>query len=505
MTNPGRDQPGTRSWLASSAAGRHRLLVACVAMLGLGVRLLDFNDPPLDFHPIRQFQGALIARHFYYLLGGVSTAAERAANTAMLSFHEPPINEIIGAGMMRLMGRESLGVLRGVAVAEYLLAAFVLYVILRRLASPAGQVAGLAVFLLCPFAISASRAFLPDMLMVVLVEFTLLAALRHSQRRTLASMALVALGAAGAMLVKVQAAPLLLPLMAWSVFELRPRLSDMPWAGLLAAISVTPALAWIVATQVPVDTVFVLSLLGSADFYGSWITLIVGIVGPGLLIVMLGVLLSRGSAPGLVQARLLGAGYLLYAVVLDYRVGTHNYYSLILLPLAALCVAVLVSNLEHPARRLLLSLAVANIAALALLMLLQPWAPYSYLGRPSREATVASYADIAVVVGNGSSFLLLGGGLGSGGAVGYNTGSRVLDWPGQADLGLERLSGRTPTRAADRLASAMVGNRVRWMVITNQAELQAQPDLRAALAGCRSTTRGGIIFYDLRSNICERS
>ncbi len=374
-TSPTARPTPTAGPVTSWVALHRRLLVGCVVALGVGVRLLDFNDPPLDFHPIRQFQGALIARHFYYLLGGASTALERSANSEMLAFHEPPINELLGAGIMRLLGHESLGVLRGIALVEYVLAALVLYLLLQRLAKPVGQLAGLAVFLLWPFGIIVSRAFLPDILMVLFAELTLLAALRHQEKRTLPSIGLVALAAAAAMLVKLQAAPLLLPLLAWAVLQLRPRVLRL-LAGLLMTIgSVLPALAWIAVTRIPSDTVFVPSLLTSSDFYASWTLQLLNILGPGLLLVVLFVLLAPGAGRGLVPLRLWGAGYLLYAVLLDYRVETHSYYSLFVVPLAALCVAVLVCHLEHPARRVLLGLAVVNIAALALLGLLGRWNP----------------------------------------------------------------------------------------------------------------------------------
>src|SRR3972149_3660376 len=40
--------------------------VGFLLLLGLGLRLLDVDEPPLDFHPDRQLQSALIARGLYY-------------------------------------------------------------------------------------------------------------------------------------------------------------------------------------------------------------------------------------------------------------------------------------------------------------------------------------------------------------------------------------------------------------------------------------------------------
>jgi hypothetical protein len=39
--------------------------VGLVFVAALGVRLVRFADPPLDFHPTRQFRSALLARRFF--------------------------------------------------------------------------------------------------------------------------------------------------------------------------------------------------------------------------------------------------------------------------------------------------------------------------------------------------------------------------------------------------------------------------------------------------------
>ncbi|HZW03329.1 MAG TPA: hypothetical protein VFF68_05355, partial [Anaerolineaceae bacterium] len=50
-------------------ARRRWLAVASLILLlaaGLGLRLLDFTDPPLDVHAWRQLRSASIARGMYY-------------------------------------------------------------------------------------------------------------------------------------------------------------------------------------------------------------------------------------------------------------------------------------------------------------------------------------------------------------------------------------------------------------------------------------------------------
>ena len=41
------------------------LVIALTAAAGLAIRLYDLTDPPLDFHPARQFHSAIIARGYF--------------------------------------------------------------------------------------------------------------------------------------------------------------------------------------------------------------------------------------------------------------------------------------------------------------------------------------------------------------------------------------------------------------------------------------------------------
>ena len=43
-----------------------RITILLLLLLGLGIRLLDLTDPPLDIHPTRQLHSALMARGMYY-------------------------------------------------------------------------------------------------------------------------------------------------------------------------------------------------------------------------------------------------------------------------------------------------------------------------------------------------------------------------------------------------------------------------------------------------------
>lgn len=47
------------------SATLQKLLILAIFAAGIGIRLYDLTDPPLDFHPARQIHSALMARGIY--------------------------------------------------------------------------------------------------------------------------------------------------------------------------------------------------------------------------------------------------------------------------------------------------------------------------------------------------------------------------------------------------------------------------------------------------------
>src|SRR3990172_9761698 len=91
------------------------IILAVLLLLGFGLRMLDLTDPPLDFHPTRQFRGAVVARSIYYQIAPspdpyVQHLAVSTGRT--VSDLEPPIIESIVAFAYLLSGGEHLWVSR---------------------------------------------------------------------------------------------------------------------------------------------------------------------------------------------------------------------------------------------------------------------------------------------------------------------------------------------------------------------------------------------------------
>lgn len=125
-----------RSWLP--------ILFILLALGGL-LRLLDLNDPPLDFHATRQLRNALVARDIYYHLQpqvDPSTLALTESFRRSVGQYEPPVIESLAAIAYLLVGSETPAVPRLLQTLFWLLAGLTLFDLGRRAASPWAAVSG---------------------------------------------------------------------------------------------------------------------------------------------------------------------------------------------------------------------------------------------------------------------------------------------------------------------------------------------------------------------------
>src|SRR3990172_3137230 len=157
------------------------IILAVLLLLGFGLRMLDLTDPPLDFHPTRQFRGAVVARSIYYQLspsGDPYIQQQAVSLRNSVSDLEPPILESIVALACLVSGGETLWVARILTSLFWVLAAIPLYALARRFTAPAAALLCVAYYLFLPFGVLASRSFQPDPLMVAWLVLSLFAAYR---------------------------------------------------------------------------------------------------------------------------------------------------------------------------------------------------------------------------------------------------------------------------------------------------------------------------------------
>jgi len=178
---------------------------ALLVLIGVGLRLPGLADPPLDFHPTRQYRSAIIARGYSLeSLRGLEPAARAAAESAARAQPpiEPPVMEYLASRVYHVIGREDLAWARALAVLAWSLGGLALFWLARQLVAPAAAVSAVAVWTFLPFTVRASQSFQPDPLMTALMVLTLGAAVRYRRSPTTIAAVLVGCALAAALVVK---------------------------------------------------------------------------------------------------------------------------------------------------------------------------------------------------------------------------------------------------------------------------------------------------------------
>jgi hypothetical protein len=508
-------------------------LLALLAV-GLALRLWGLQRPPLEFHPQRQFMGATIARSYFL----ESRAGEPAWRRQVADLNrrnenalEPHILEHAAVLAYRLLGREVIWIPRGLSVCFWMAGAVLLYRIGVRLASPASALLSVAIFLLMPFGILASRSFQPDPLMVCLQLAGIMGLLRFAEREGLQRLLLAAGLCAAAVFVKPVCVFVLLGV--YGIGSLRRqglrRTLTSRYTILLGAALCLPVAYYL--SKMLFDTVgsdlrgqaegsIVPALLLTRVFWNGVALMLMRVVGiMPLLLAVAGLALVPEKAPH--QGVLAGmwAGYAVFVLIFTFHTHTHDYYHLQILPIAALSLgplALVVVGHERrfawlmPARVLMAAVivAVAMCLAAAALASLGPepltarrlaksavkvcgatWGvPQKFMGylRPASIGVSSDVADARAVgecVGHSANTIFLGKDLGS--ALAYLGELSGVRWPSCDLVRAWRLRGddQALVTAEQRLDGMLRQNpNADYFVVTDFGDLAQQPDLERLLS-----------------------
>jgi 4-amino-4-deoxy-L-arabinose transferase-like glycosyltransferase len=335
------------SFFASRTAWMTALLVLLV--LGFAIRLYDLTDLPLDFHPTRQLLSALKARGMYY-----STLTDIPAEQKTFAIQqwkvraaiEPEIIENIVAFTYRFTG-EKLWIARIYSSIFWLIGAIFLFLLARDLTSTDGALTATAVYLFLPYAVTASRSFQPDPLMVMMIIIFWWAIYQWAKEPSSYRFAIIA-GLFGglAILAKFVAAFFVIAgglgaLLGW--MSLRDALKQ-PQVYVMGVLGVLPGAAYVVYGVFIAGYLgqqfggrFIPALFLSPSYYLGWLGMLNEVIGSvTLMLALLGLLFFTDEKQRFMTA--LWAGYLLFGLYFNYHISSHDYYSLPLIPIVALSV-----------------------------------------------------------------------------------------------------------------------------------------------------------------------
>ncbi len=334
--------------------GRSRwIMIIVVAALFIGGLLLRFTDlktPPLDAVGWRQMRSATIARSLYYQMDPTVNPEMHQTGIFLGSVFgvlEAPLFERLVAGTYYLIGQEDLWVARLYSILFWLVASLMVFLVARQITNTDGAVVALAFTLFLPFGVSISRSFLPEPLYVMWMWAGIFVFYQWVEKRKWALAILAGFFIGISILVKVFAAFMLVPAVAFYLIGrvgIQGIVKNRQFFLLVALGGLIPAFYyfWIVpgesSNYLATWSLPFLHLLADPAFYIRWFHWLSGLFNPAVLILAaLSILLFRKPERWLVLG--LWVGYLVFGLTLPSLITSHDYYSLPLVPIVGLSLA----------------------------------------------------------------------------------------------------------------------------------------------------------------------
>lgn len=483
-------------------------LLALIFAVGLGVRLYQLSAPPLDFHPTRQLHSALIARGMYYEQDAAVPAWQR--EMAVTQWHtegiiEPQVFERLVAGTYQLLGRVDLRAPRLYAILFWMAAAiFLIWVALDMIGRGGALVAGLF-FLIWPYGVIASRAFMPEPLMIALMVAALWAAMRWSQRGGWIWALAAGILAGLSIYIKSTVVFFLVPALGALILSRRSLWKALrdPQIWLLVGLTIIPYVAY------ELDGLYLRGyLVGQLSlrffpemwrdpaFYLRWISNLGRALPFEMLLVALAgaFLIRRSDWRWMLLA--MWVGYFVYGMALPHHISTHDYYHLPLFPLVGLglgaAAQAIFASFRGPAALNRLAAAAILIAALVI----NGYDARTALKRSDAAAQVKIWERVGQAIKPGASVVALVQDYGS--ALRYYAWINPIIWPTASDIQFRQSVGQTDQGFSQLFDSQAAGHD--YFVVSPLDELDSQPELKQALESHYTLLADGPDYrvYDLR-------
>ncbi len=506
-TTPQSIEATSRSRLFFAASPKATLAALILLFLiGIGIRLYQLNDPPLEFHAERQLRSMFISRGMFYQLFGSEGDWQREVAISQYQGEgliEPPITERVTSLLYGLVGRADLRIPRLLAILFWLLGGSGLFLLARDLTDANGGVVAVGFYMTINFGVLASRSFMPEPLLIAAIIWAWWGMARWHRQQTWKHAIWAGSLAGFAILVKSTA-----------VFFIGGAWLGLILGGLGLRRALTSRQVWVMAllTVLPyaVYHVYAVYITGkmagqfSLRFfpamwkdpanYFEWYKMIRTVVRlEWLLVAVMGIFLLRDR---FARWLLLGvlAGYGLYGMVFIYYTTTHDYYHLPLIPVVALGVgsvmAVLIShlNLGRPWSEVVL--------AGAILIPLSVNLADSVMELRSRDFR----ADVALAEEVGALFTpeekIVSMAPYDSGTLRYWGWVNASNWMTTQDFALRQLAGQN-IDTANLFSEATAG--MDYFLVMNFDQLAEQPDLQQLLQDgyTVSAQTDDYILYDL--------
>lgn len=477
------------------------LLLALIFISGAFLRFSDLSQPLLDFHPTRQLFSAVKARGMAY-----QTLDNIPAWQKDLSYRqwqaeatiEPPIVEHIAVFFYQQSGEENTAFPRAVSVSFWMLATVFLGLLAYNLTgSRLAVLPSTAFFLLVPYSIPASRAFQPDPLMVLCIVLSWWGLEQWARKNSWRWAVLAGLAGGLAIFIKL---PAVFFIAAGAIGAI------LAYSNLVSAVKNLKT--WLVALLCILPPVLYLyyglriaGFLGQQFggrffpdfwldpyFYLRWllkVDLVVGVFP--LALAVLGWWFFAAKLPRIFLTAI-WTGYLVYGLVFPHHIASHDYYSLPLIPMVALGLALFTADLQPRFSNLFQSRSAFSIFFFVVSLFLVAHAITTYLDfrRADTRSAAQTYAEIGEVLEHQPGIVALTEEYGY--PLAYYGWQNVSLWPAYNAVGdFEYAFARQTYQKA-------------YFLVTDFEELARQPELAQKLqmyAVFAQTSR--YVIYDLKT------
>ena len=478
-------------------------IIVLLLIAGLSLRLYDLTDLPLDFHPTRQLFSLIKARGMYYAT--LSDIPEEQRQFAIDQWHskttfEPELLERLVVFTYSFTG-EQVWIARIYSSLFWIIGGIFLYWLVRDLVSENGALLSLTFYLFLPYGVFASRSFQPDPLMLMLTIAFWWTVQRWSRNPTSWIFAILS-GLFGglAILVKFVAAFFVigggvgaLLLKGESTRETVRR----PQVWVMTVLGILPGASWLVYGVYFTDFLttkfegrFIPALLVSPSFYLSWMSMLNMVLGGAMIaLALLGLFYYRQR----IFVISLWTAYFVYGVFFDYHISTHDYYSLLIIPIAALSLAPFADLILPQASSRLSKIFLALVFSFGIFA--TAWSVRSQLKEMDYRPEAAMWAEIGQTLGPRAKITALTQDYGA--RLEYWGWEKATIWPLYGDL-VYHVDLKGANKEFEQLF-ANLATRSDFFLVTMPDELSRQPELKERLAQYPVFAEGeGYIIYNLK-------
>jgi len=330
---------------SNSPAPSHTVRLFIIFLMfaaAFAVRMYHIKAPPFDFHPTRQYHSALLARWFFFKNSpSIPPWQKKVARLNRTSIIEPPFIELIASAAYRIAGAEKLWIPRVFSIVYWMIGGVFLYLIAQKLFPGSVALFSLGFYMFMPYAISASRSFQPEPLMIMVFLAGLWMILQYYHQPSIKRLLIAAAISGLAVLVKPNAVFTVFgAFIALGLFRHGFKgfiLDGKSWLFLF--VSVLPGGAYYLhglfigsALGGQPSMQFAPKLLLCGSFWSGWLLILGRVVGyVPFVAALVGLIIMPKGLPKALLAGL-WISFFLMGLLFTKAIHTHDYYHLLFVP-----------------------------------------------------------------------------------------------------------------------------------------------------------------------------